>query len=296
MRKNNQEDILKEKNTAASGDDYSESKSENVSSVPSASKKKKALLITAICIVLVLVAGIVFMYISALRSSISEESAKKVAFYDAGVKEENAMYVQSYRTVDDMKLVYEITFRVDNRLYEYTILAKNGKIVDREIEGDGFNKPKEEDSPDQSNFTETTSSVKNNKTPDTKEIKETALKDAGISIHDVRSINCQKQNDQNYKVVFISGGEEFTYIVSGNLQIIEKNSETIKKIKEITENEAQAIAFANAGVSEKDVVGLESEYDYDDGVYDIEFIAKSREYDYKIDIFGNIVDSEISIN
>lgn len=68
------------------------------------------------------------------------------------------------------------------------------------------------------------------------------------------------------------------------------------KSKYISLEDAKNIAFNDAKVNSKDVLNLEVDYDYDNGVmvYDIEFICNNNEYDYEIEAkTGKIVEREI---
>ena len=63
----------------------------------------------------------------------------------------------------------------------------------------------------------------------------------------------------------------------------------------ITPEEAEAIAFAHAGVNAEDVQRLRIEFDYDDGrpEYEVDFICNGWEYDYEIlAVTGEILRSE----
>lgn len=63
----------------------------------------------------------------------------------------------------------------------------------------------------------------------------------------------------------------------------------------VDEDGAKAIAFADAGVSEEDVTFLHVTQDKENGedVFDIEFIAGDKEYDYEIRVSdGAILESE----
>lgn len=60
---------------------------------------------------------------------------------------------------------------------------------------------------------------------------------------------------------------------------------------EITEEKAKSIALADAGVEESELTNIRIEKDVDDGVsvYDVDFYAGNKEYDYEIDAAtGNI--------
>lgn len=66
----------------------------------------------------------------------------------------------------------------------------------------------------------------------------------------------------------------------------------------LTEEDAKSIALTDAGVKESDVANIRIERDTDDGiiVYDVDFYAGNKEYDYEIDASSGEIrskDSEI---
>ena len=68
---------------------------------------------------------------------ITEEEAKKIAFEDAKVENENEVSGLRIQTdQEDMQKVYEIEFIIlnNNQEYEYEILAQDGKILSKDVE------------------------------------------------------------------------------------------------------------------------------------------------------------------
>ncbi len=71
-----------------------------------------------------------------------------------------------------------------------------------------------------------------------------------------------------------------------------KTSSTDAKI---TENDAKAAAFKDAGVNESDVTGVRVDLDRDDGIlkYEVDFYVGGTEYDYEINAeTGEIISSD----
>lgn len=83
--------------------------------------------------------------------------------------------------------------------------------------------------------------------------------------------------------VQITMGSDSTDQASGS-QTSETQTSQTQTTDGITEDEAKAIALADAGVEESELVGVYITRDYDDGreVYDVEFYTGSAEYDYEI--------------
>ena len=71
-----------------------------------------------------------------------------------------------------------------------------------------------------------------------------------------------------------------------------KTSSTDAKI---TENDAKAAAFKDAGVNESDATGVRVDLDRDDGIlkYEVDFYVGGTEYDYEINAeTGEIISSD----
>lgn len=85
--------------------------------------------------------------------------------------------------------------------------------------------------------------------------------------------------------------KRITAILAASLMILAMSSTAFAA--GISENEALAKALKNAKLSEKQVSVLKTEYDHEDGVYEVEFIkAKGgTEYDYEISAYdGKILE------
>lgn len=91
---------------------------------------------------------------------------------------------------------------------------------------------------------------------------------------------------------------ELNLIVSNPKNQVEDIKATGEASKEayMETEEANAIAFAHAGVSESSVYDLEVEIDYEYGkmVYDVEFTSGNKEFEYFIDaVSGEVVEFEV---
>ena len=122
--------------------------------------------------------------------------------------------------------------------------------------------------------------------------KETALNDLQLSAADA-SFTTAELADRNgtayYELDFTDGTTTYHYAVDAVTgAIIESGTDTAAASATsgpVDEAGAQALALADAGITETDTVYLRVQPDYDDGrlVYDVEFFADSTEYDYEID-------------
>ena len=126
--------------------------------------------------------------------------------------------------------------------------------------------------------------------------KTIALDHAGVSASNATFIRVQLGRDDGrmeYEVEFWSGKTEYDYDIdalTGDIRSYDRDVEgyTIPSSQtgtDIGESKAKSIALDHAGVKEANTVFLQVQRDYDDGrlVYDVEFYADSREYDYEID-------------
>lgn len=102
-----------------------------------------------------------------------------------------------------------------------------------------------------------------------------------------------------YEVEFIAEGTEYEYwikasdgtvvkkeskLLSNASQAAAAASQTGDKNGQITLEEAQAAALADAGLTAEDVTFTKGKLDYDDGVayYDVEFVCDNAEFEYEI--------------
>lgn len=64
----------------------------------------------------------------------------------------------------------------------------------------------------------------------------------------------------------------------------------------VTKEKAKSIALKDAGLSAKDVYFTKAEVDYDDSIkiYEIEFVTKTKEYEYEINAkTGKILEKSV---
>ena len=127
--------------------------------------------------------------------------------------------------------------------------------------------------------------------------KEAALKHAGVSESQVSGLRVQQDWDDGrleYEVEFYAGNQEYDYeidassgkILSFDYDIDRYAADTVQQSNtDIGTEKAKSIALSHAGVKAADTLFLSAEQDYDDGmrVYDVEFFAGNKEYDYKVD-------------
>lgn len=141
--------------------------------------------------------------------------------------------------------------------------------------------------------------------------KEIALQDAGLKEKNVIFVTTKADYDdgrKEYEVEFYCNGTEYDYEIdaaTGKIVSFDKDFEgkrpatTETTGKEITAEEAKAIALKHAGLTESQVSKLKVERDRDDGVvkYEVEFDKGNVEYEYEINAeTGKILKAEKDID
>lgn len=143
-------------------------------------------------------------------SYISTSKAKGIALTDAGVKSSQAVFTKVKLDRDDGRVEYEIDFYVGKTEYEYSIDAKTGKILDKDIEHD--------DSPaaPSEQLTTTTKKASQNSFISVSRAKSIALKHAGVSEKNASFKKVKLEKDDGiyeYEVEFYVGNWEYEYSI-----------------------------------------------------------------------------------
>lgn len=95
------------------------------------SKKGRVIAIAVVILVVIIAA---FCWFSGLVGGISEAEAKEIAYKQVpgAAQTGNAIVIKEF---DDFRMVYEIQFNYENVFYEFQIAARNGKILDQDMDG-----------------------------------------------------------------------------------------------------------------------------------------------------------------
>ena len=78
--------------------------------------------------------GVIITNAMEADSRINADKAKEIALQDAGVKVAEAQFEKAALEKEDGRSVYEVKFHTDEHAYEYTIAAKDGHILDWDVE------------------------------------------------------------------------------------------------------------------------------------------------------------------
>ena len=131
--------------------------------------------------------------------------------------------------------------------------------------------------------------------------RDIALKHAGVASSDVRSWDCDLDDEHGrkvYEVEFQAGNTEYDYeidavsgeILQSNAELHDAqpkethpNTDTVSSGR-LSESEVRSIVLKHANVSSAEVTNWDCELDTDDGVtiFEIEFKAGGYEYDYEV--------------
>lgn len=198
----------------------------------------------AIIFITCMVIAIAAISVMAVKSTlITKAEAAAVALRDVGCNESEASALRTRLTFDDGRFQYEVDFYNNGIAYEYSIQAKDGDIIARDMEGspNGSHDPKTPPQnaenrpvPDENNSVPPREDDKNRPVPDgnvaaqpqeisPEEAKAAALKDAGLSESDVRFTKTELEYDDGraeYEVEFYYAKTEYDYTIdafSGNI-------------------------------------------------------------------------------
>ena len=230
------------------------------------------------------------------QNVIGKQKAQEIALADAGVAAGDALHLIVKPDWDDGVRIYEVEFYTASQEYDYEIHAETGDILsrDREAEWNGT-------AASGSSNTGSTGSTASASTTDIGEAKakSVALNHAGISESSTSYIYAKKDWDDGrwVDVEFWADGKEYDYeILASNGTILSYDYDaeyqwsgstgtgSTSSTADIGEAKAKSVALNHAGISESDTSYIYAKKDWDDGrsVYDVEFWADGKEYDYEI--------------
>ena len=245
------------------------------------------------------------------QNVIGKQKAQEIALADAGVAAGDALHLIVKPDWDDGVRIYEVEFYTASQEYDYEIHAETGDILsrDREAEWNGTAASGSSNTGSTSSTGSTgtasassTSSTASASTTDIGEAKarSVALSHAGISESSTSYIYAKKDWDDGrwvYDVEFWADGKEYDYeILASNGTILSYDYDaeyqwsgstgtgSTSSTADIGEAKARSVALNHAGISESDTSYIYAKKDWDDGrsVYDVEFWADGKEYDYEI--------------
>ena len=251
--------------------------------------KKAIIAICAAAAATIITTGAVFSSATvAEKKSVGSEKALEIALSDAGISRNSVIKSSSEFDKENGRYIFDVDIDCGGKEYEYTIDAKSGKILEKDVET--VNEP-------------TAATTENSsKLISLAKAKSIALKNAKVDSSNAKFIKGKLDKDDGryeYEIEFISGGKEYEYTIDAKSgKILKKDVETVnepttKPTAATTENssklislaKAKSIALKNAKVDSSNAKFVKGKLERDDGryEYEIEFISGGKEYEYTID-------------
>lgn len=244
---------------------------------------------------------------STKTSSISLEEAKKRVLQDAGLKESEAAFLQTASKKEDGQNIYELKFKAGQKTYEYKLLAKNGTILEKDMET-GKTAGIQTTGDKNSNSGTTASQALLSKA----EARSKALADAGVKAAAVTFTKTKLDYEdgvQVYDIEFVTAEMEYDYEIDAESGAVrERKSEKLEiqsqqqskpSASYIGVDSARNTALKHAGLQAGSVTFTKAKLENDDGmsVYEIEFQKGAAEYEYTIDAYkGTILEWDKDTN
>ena len=225
------------------------------------------------------------------RAYIGSEQALSIALTAAGLTESEIVHPEIEMDYEHGRMIYDVEFKAGGREYDCEIDALTGEILKSETE------PAHEDHAAASASSALLSAEK---------ARDIALKHAGVASSDVRSWDCDLDDEHGrkvYEVEFKAGGREYDCEIDALTgEILKAETESTHEDHAaasasaalLSAEKARDIALKHAGVASSDVRSWDWDLDDEHGrkVYEVEFQTGNTEYDYEIDaVSGEILQS-----
>jgi uncharacterized membrane protein YkoI len=247
-------------------------------------------------------------------SYIGEETAKRIAFERAQVAAEN-VYALSIRLEHDHgRMVYDVEFRANGFEYDIDVDAINGNVLEFDMDPIATPIPNPTNTPRPSGAPSVTPIPAPAPTSAPGYIGEEAAKNiafrrAGISASEATQVHVELKRDDGrmiYDVEFKARGYEYDVdidAITGAVLEFDMDADDdaprstpapkpTNAPSYIGEEAAKRIAFNRAGISASEARNVKVELDRENGrmIYEVEFDARGKEYDVKIDaVSGSVI-------
>ena len=239
-----------------------------------------------------LIAALAVPAAAATTTDIGVEKAKEAALSHAGVAESDTVFLIAEADYDDGRKEYEVEFYAGGTEYDYTIDAASGRVLKFDTELEWYS------ADDDAGYGWQNVIGK-------QKAQEIALADAGVAAGDALHLIVKPDWDDGvriYEVEFYTASQEYDYEIhaeTGDILSRDREAEwngtaasgssstgstASASTTDIGEAKAKSVALSHAGISESSTSYIYAKKDWDDGrwVYDVEFWADGKEYDYEI--------------
>ena len=266
------------------------------------------------------------------KNSVGSSKALEIALTDAGVKKENAFKISSEFDKENGRYILDVDFSSNGKEYDYTVDAKSGEILSRDIETESDSNVQAAPKPEAETTTvptaepsaettvksdESASSSEQTSAPSSQpqritldEAKKVALGDAGVSSSNAKFTKSKLDRDNGryeYEIEFIADNKEYEYTVDAYTgKILDK--ETASRVNQSTDSQtsalisidkARSIALDHAGLKASEVVFEKVKLEKEHGryEYEVEFSKGNIEYEYTINAkTGTVIDFDKEYN
>ena len=239
-----------------------------------------------------LIAALAVPAAAAATADIGVEKAKEAALSHAGVAESDTVFLIAEADYDDGRKEYEVEFYAGGTEYDYTIDAASGRVLKFDTELEWYS------ADDDAGYGWQNVIGK-------QKAQEIALADAGVAAGDALHLIVKPDWDDGvriYEVEFYTASQEYDYEIhaeTGDILSRDREAEwngttasgssstgstASASTTDIGEAKARSVALSHAGISESSTSYIYAKKDWDEGrwVYDVEFWADGKEYDYEI--------------
>lgn len=290
----------------------------------------RAVISTILILIIVLAAAGVISAVVIKNAFIGNDEAKKIALKDAELDESDVSGLRSKLEFDDGRFCYDVDFYSDGTEYEYSIQAKDGDIISRDIDGDVTKKTNTEDSHSDDKYliassaadrevransdaAEPTHTIRDSAADSSnvseviseEDAKSAALNDANLTEAEVTFTKIKLDTEdfvKVYDVEFYTADSEYDYEINASDGTVKEKSVEIFRVisggndsgaEYIGVDGAKKIALDHAGLTEAEVQISKAKLENDDGVveYEISFYCGDMEYEYNVDaVSGDIIE------
>ena len=212
------------------------------------------------------------------------------------LKERDGTFLKASLNKEDAQEIYELKFKTAQKTYEYKLLAKDGTILEKDMETNAASGSEPENNKGNSTASQQLISKA--------DARSRALQDAGVSAKAATFTKTKldyENGRQVYEIEFVTATMEYDYELDAESGAVrERKSERLEiqnqeqskpSASYIGVDRAKSTALSHAGLQAGSVTFTKAKLENDDGmsVYEIEFRKGSTEYEYSIDAYKGTI-------
>ena len=236
---------------------------------------------------------------------LEKADARTLALAHAGLAEGEATFTEEKLEAENGQQIYDLEFFTNTAEYDYEVNAITGEIL-------SYQKEIQSEMRQNSAASQPPASAPSSAAISLEKAKELALSHASLSADKATFTKAELDYDdgkQVYDLEFVTGTHKYDYevdaasgkILSHESEMRQSSGSTVSQppassssSAAISLEKAKELALSHAGLSADKATFTKAELDYDDGkqVYDLEFVTGTTEYEYELDLNGNILSAE----